>query len=154
MKKFTLLILLCLNYTAFADVYEVIDKNGRKTYTDKPPLNQPDSKPVRVAPNTGNTWSTDSTTSSNTAYFDELKRKQNEQATLKQTETDKKSAEDTADKTTIESAEKALQNAREVKAGDFYRNREGGIHYTQDYLNRVRAAEEQLQRAKNNTGTP
>ena len=76
MKLFLVLFALFFSTLASAEIYEVIDESGRKIYTDKPPLNDPDAKPVTINPHTGNTWQSDSLQEENDLYFKEAEEEE------------------------------------------------------------------------------
>jgi hypothetical protein len=148
MKLFILIIGLLFNSLANAEIYEVIDESGRKIFTDIPPLNKPDAKPVSIKPHTGNTWQNDPLQEQNDRYFNELDEKEQEleaaeeRATAEKDEAKQKAAE------AIIAAEEALEEAKTMKAGDYFPNQNNGIRYTPEYLERVKDAEEALEKAR------
>jgi hypothetical protein len=148
MKKSLMLLGVILSVCVYADIYEIIDKNGHKTYTDKPPSDQTDLKPIKVAPETSNSWQNGNAQEQNDQFFDELKKQQDEEKAAadelsRQEEERQQKAEDA-----VAEAEAELERARELKAGDYFPNKQKGMHYTPEYINRVKNAEKALEKAK------
>ncbi len=146
-----LIILLgSLFFSSFvsADIYEIIDANGHKTYTDKPPLNKPDAMPLSLKPETGNSWSNDSIQEGNEEYYEELNAEEELTNNAEATKTEETNAQQEKAVISVEEAEIALEEAKEIKAGDYLPNLNQGIHNTQEYQDRVNKAEEALNKAK------
>jgi hypothetical protein len=148
MKPFILFFSLLFSAIASAEIFEIIDKDGHKSYTDKPPLNHPDAKPKSIAPHTGNSWKTDAVHQSNDQFFDELKQEQQAEADAQEQLKAEKIAEQQKLQDDVSAAEEALKNAKAVTAGDYYPGKEHGMHYNEEYRNRVKNAEDELERAK------
>jgi hypothetical protein len=148
MKLFILMFCIFFSTLASAEIYEIIDGNGHKMYTDKPPLNEPEAKPVSVAPETGNSWENDSLQEQNNQYYDELQQKQQVQEEEQQRQIIEENHEQQNTIDAVIAAEKAFEEAKEVQAGDYFPNKNGGMIHTQEYLDRVKSAEEALNRAR------
>lgn len=140
--------LLFLTLQCHAEIYEIIDKNGRKTFTDKPPANQPGAQPIKAKNNTNNTWQNNNVQQQNQKFFNELKAKQDTTEAATKADEDYQAALQEQKQINIKAAEKGLQQAQEVKAGDFLNNKKGGMHYTPQYHNRVNQAKGALEQAK------
>jgi len=151
MKTFTVVVLLVFfALPVHAEIYEIIDANGRKTYTDKPPVDQKDAKPISVKPNTSNSWKTDNIQQDNDRFFSDLKSEQDHEAAMAKQHAQEQATAQQEQSNNIEAAEHALEEAKKVRAGDFYNNKEGGMHYNETYLNRVRDAQRRVEEAKKN----
>jgi hypothetical protein len=149
MKHMLFSFCLLLSIHAYAEIYEILDENGRKTYTDKPPLNQPDAKPVIASPKASNSWKTNTTQEENDQYYDQLKQEieNNEAQKAAEAQANNYNKQQAADN--LKKAEQDLNDARTVKSGDYYHNKSNnGLIYTQEYRSRIKEAEEALEKAK------
>lgn len=148
MKPFLLISGLLFSIITHAEIYELIDKDGRKTYTDKPPINETDAKPVTTSAKTSNTWQKDAEQEASDSYFDEEEQRREAEINIQNDlEGRIEKAKERLAKD-VEQAEKDLESAREITAGDYYPNKKEGMIYTQQYRERVKAAEDNLERYK------
>ena len=149
MKKSILILLTLISPVALAAIYETTDAEGHKSYSDKPPLNQSDAKTKEVAPMTENTWETNPSQTSDDQFYRGLKARQEQEQKAQKEMADQQEAEQQRQAKAEADAKKALEDAKEVKAGDFYKNPNGeGLRYTQEYRDRVKNAEENLKKAQ------
>lgn len=149
-----LILMMCLSLSSFAsaEIYEIIDKDGHKTYTDVPPPDNPEAKPVTVAPHTENSWQSDSLQQENDIYYaDQEKQERVTEEIQKRLEAENNAATAKLDDAVMAS-EKALEDAQVVRPGDFLPNKKKGMHYSQEYLDRVKEAEEALKKAREAAG--
>lgn len=154
MKTPIAIFALLLSAAANADIYEIIDENGRKTYTDKPPHDQPDARPISSSAKSANQWVSDGMQEQNDQYFIELKNKQAEQESIAAELAAQQEEAERLQQQSIKNAEDALDAAKEIKAGDYYSNpNQKGLRYTQEYRDRVQAAEAELEQARQGTAT-
>lgn len=139
---FPLLLLACA--ICHADIYRVTDEHGNTTYTNvAPQQNGKQAEAVKLKP-TNVTEEGKHLPGDNETYFEELKVQQdsreNEQ---KQQKRDRQAAWET-----LQQAHQNLEQARAVKAGDYFNLKDGGLRYKPEYLERVEAAEKRLQEAQ------
>lgn len=144
MKAFTLLLSLIACTVMASEVYKYKDSSGNVIYSDsKPETGEVDTITITPASNT---------------YQSDNENQQAQDALLEQQQ--QKSAEQQANKTNhksqkeqlrqaVKKAEKALKNAKVVREGDMFPIPSGGVRYSDQYKNRVSAAEAALKSAKN-----
>lgn len=149
-KTSVLLCMALLAPVAVAGVYKYVDEQGNTVYTDtKPKTAAPeDVEKLNVRDNYSNSYegATSPVQSPKDAsdVYKDIQYKQEKEATLAQ---QRKTAKHEAKKA-IDAAAAALEDAKQVKSGDMFPNPGGGIRYTQQYLERIEAAQMNLDKAQ------
>jgi len=154
-----LIAVIASTYTPIlsAEVYKVIDDNGKVTYTDKPPHNTPKEQIEAVEKNDENIIPSLETVAENDpewireqrqlreqqaqkAELDQLQKK-NEQ--IKQWKTDYAGA-----KAALKKAKRAFKEGNAIADGDYVGNAGGGARPSSSYLQRVASLEADLLKAQ------
>ncbi|CAA0078337.1 Uncharacterised protein [BD1-7 clade bacterium] len=137
-----LVIGLAFSLPVTAGVYVYTDEQGNQVYTDSPPDNKP-AEMVDV-PHTNTLETPPDQKQKNEDFFKDLKQQQdtatNEREAYRQGRAAAKGA--------LDKAQKNLKQAKVIVAGDMYPNGHGGVRYTEQYTNRVEAAERAVKDAK------
>ena len=142
MRTSALIVLLALSQLSSAAVYVYTDQDGNKAFTDTPP---DDVATEQVEIQESNTLETPpDQLQKNARYFDDLKQQQ-EDAASSAADTRKQRSQA---KKAVAEAQEALEKAKVIVAGDLFPTAAGGVRYTQQYTNRVNAAESALSNAQ------
>lgn len=133
-----------------ADVIRSVDQDGSVTFSDTPVPGNTDSAPITTeAPAPATDTLTDSQREAQ-AVIDKANRLQQQEAAA-----DQKKAQDAASaRQELERANAELEAARAVGEGDRQSLAGGGSKLTPEYLNRVQAAEKQVEEAKKKLNQP
>lgn len=145
--KMTLLLLLglVLNSHAMAEIYEVVDEHGNKTYTNTLPPDPSTINATRLEQNKTNIWQGEENQEQlNEEYFQELTKQEEEKAAA---EAEQKKIRRAA-KQRLDEARQAYEEAKVLKQGDYYRNKNGGIREKPEFKQRVEAAKKELDEAQ------
>lgn len=136
---FSLLLIATLPLHA-EEIYQITDEHGRKTYTNVAPQ-QPKGTVQKVKLSNTNIRETHA---DKPAENDNLEMQQNEdlERRLQQNQRQAKNA--------VTQAETALEEARELRAGDYFNIPGKGLRYTEQYHERIKEAEQQLINAQDN----
>lgn len=139
-------ISLLLPSYVVADIYEIIDKEGKKTYTNTAPHHSSEVQPKKIVPKETNVWREDEQDiADKDVFFEELSEQQREADALKQKNDRLQQA--AADR--VKAAEANLEQAKLIQAGDYYPNKNGGLRLKPTYKERVEAAEKAVAEARN-----
>ncbi len=151
-KASVLIFALMLAPVTMAGVYKYVDEHGNTVYTDKKPDNAPDNiEKLNVKDSYTNTMQAPVKQSSKAAssegesdVFKQIQNQQKAQASLAES---KRQAKKDA-KHSINAAQKALDESKVIRNGDMFPNKNGGMRYTQQYLERIEAAQTKLNAAQ------
>jgi len=123
-------------------VYKYVDEDGNVVYSEQPPPQDQPSERVDVRPGPTSAQQKDA----------ENREQQLQDAASQTTSTGdqrtSKKAEQQLKQKSVKDAEAALERAKQVGPGDRVGTAGGGSRLRESYHERVRAAEEELQRAK------
>ena len=122
---------------AAGTIYKYTDKQGQTIYSDKPPSSRVKTTIIPPSKTPANVWESNKNKPATTTS-----------ATSATNSTDEPQAAATPDaqlvaQQKLHKAEAALRDARVLKAGDYFRNKNGGLRYNADYLKRVSDAEKE-----------
>ena len=145
MKTLLLVIITSLlTANAAAEIYEVVDEHGNKTYTNTPPQGPQKSQPIKIDPVETNVWSGGmKQLEADDDFYNELIKQQGLDDAAKM---EKKRLWLEA-KNNLKTAKEELEAAKVIRPGDYFPNSGGGIRYTQVYKDRVKAAEQRVEKA-------
>lgn len=122
------------------EIYQITDEHGRKTYTNVAPQ-QPKGNVEKVKLRNTNIRESQSLKALEDNPLDAQQGTEIHQR-LKQDAQQAQSA--------VEQAEHALEQARELRAGDYFNIPGKGLRYTEQYHERIKHAEQQLENAQQN----
>lgn len=136
MKRLGLTLLLCISTYAYsAEIYQIVDEKGRKTFTNIVPPTEHNLEKVELGePN----LSHDSNYhDDNDRYYEELAAEEQQHREIGQ----RLNQAEAAARARLEESEAALLEARELRAGDYFNIPGKGLRYTEAYHQRIREAE-------------
>ena len=143
-----MLVALTLTPGVMAGVYKYVDANGNTIYTDQQPkgeASQVEKLNVKEAyTNTMPGTVSKIESSSSQPVFEQIQQQQKQDQDFA---TAKRKAKKAA-KQAVDDAKSKLEEAKVIQAGDMLKNVGGGIRYTQQYLQRVEAAQMALDAAQ------
>lgn len=137
-----------LTPVVMAGVYKYVDENGNTIYTDKKPDVAEDKvEKLNVKNSYTNTMAPPpSLTDSEDGGGNALRQIQTQQKAAMTLEETKRQAKRDA-KHAVTDAQKALDDAKVIQAGDMFPTSIGGMRYTEQYLQRIEAAQSSLDAA-------
>lgn len=143
MKYLPVALLLIAPLLSAGTIYKYTDANGNIAYSNSKPHN---IESEAVAVEQSNQIETDNKSQE---YLEQSYRRD-----VRQSEIEKKSNQDKQAKrntalNTLKDAEKALEDAKTIRDGDMHPLPKGGVRYTDQYRNRIEAAEKAVDDAKN-----
>lgn len=141
--KTAILLSLLLSFTLSLhadEIYQITDEHGRKTYTNIAPQ-QPKGEVEKVKLRNTNIRETQSLQS-----FDTMPAEAEQSAEIQQRL--KQDAQQALN--AVQQAEAALEQARELRPGDYFNIPGKGLRYTEQYHSRIKRAEQQLESAQQN----
>lgn len=145
----TLLSLVSLAITSHADgskIYKVTDKNGKVFYTNTTPKDlDKASTAEEIEQQESNVFtSQDNDELYDTSFF----KKQRDRRASKKDIADAHKARMNKNQNSIQQLQEAYEASQVLRAGDYTRNKNGGLRKNQQYHDRVNAAKEALMRGK------
>lgn len=139
------MLCLVLAPVCFASVYKYIDADGNTVYSDKKPDDVTEKvEELNVRDSYTNSMESIKPESGNSPVFDEIRANQETRETLEQS---RRKAKQEVQKQVSE-AEIALEEAKQVRSGDMFPIPSGGVRYSQQYMERIEAAQKKLDDAK------
>lgn len=132
-----------------ANVYKYVDENGNTIYSDTKPNNAPQEvETLKVQDSYTNTMQApevrESDNDADDDIFSEAESNKKKEATYKDTKRKAKKSAASA----VKAAQEKLDASKEIKAGDMFPTKLGGMRYTQQYNDRVEAAQQKLDDAQ------
>lgn len=142
-----LFLTLTISPFSIAGVYKYVDADGNTVYTDtKPKEEQANIEKLNVKDAYTNSMAAPAASSGSGGkdVFKDIQEQQAQETTYAES---KRQAKKEAEKS-VDDAQKQLDDAKTVKTGDMFPNPGGGIRYTQQYLQRIEAAQRKLDDAQ------
>lgn len=138
-----LVLSMLLSGYLYAEIYQVTDSKGNKTYTNIAPKADGQNQRVeKITIREVNTTPSDGV--DNDEYF---KRQIDTRDEYDKNTVEFESELEVASKA-LKDAEKELEQAKEIKSGDYFNIPGKGMRYKDGYTERVQQAEEKVERAK------
>lgn len=144
MNRLTLVFiaLFSLNLSA-AEIYQVIDENGNKVFTNIEPKSSAGKTVQKVELKQTNT-----TASSNPIDEDGYLQQKQQERQEQESQLAKFEQQQNEARRAVREAEQDLEQARELQSGDYFNIPGKGMRYKESYYERVKLAEDKLQQAK------
>lgn len=142
----TIALLLSASLPLQAEIYQVTGKDGRKTFTNVAPLSEEDSNVEKVDLKETNISHETDHPADNDAYFESMEQENLEHDEISQRlNADQQKAYDA-----LQQAKEQLEQAKEIRSGDYYNIPGKGLRYNEAYHQRIQHAEQRLQAAQEN----
>lgn len=137
-------LLLATSLHAFGEIYKVTDEDGNTRYTNIEPKTKGKEATKVDLKNTNISEEGKHLPGSDDTIFEELREEREAKEAAQREKQDEKQAAYEA----LQQAKRNLEEAKEVKAGDFFNTRNGGLRYKDSYHRRVEDAERALEAAQ------
>ncbi len=145
-KYLLIFFLIVVPLQATAEVARSVDQQGNVTFSDKPVSGSVTSERISIDAPAPSTDSINKSQQESQAIINKAKRSQQQRDRVVQ-----RGAQSSTSAQDVENARKQLEKAKVVGEGDRLGNAKGGSRLTPQYLERVKAAENNLKKTQDAT---
>lgn len=142
MKSLLYLLTVMLTLPVCAEVYQITDEHGRKTFTNIAPADGAQQKIEKVQLRETNTTPSHQAYEQGDAESEQLEQLENRTIRNRLAQDEQQAREN------LERAESELEDAKQIRSGDYFNVPGKGLRYRDEYRQRVEQAEQAVRQAK------